>query len=295
VRYRVVFSKRFTSEGRESPIDPTAELDGDLPDGVVAEKVFVERLEPLAQHSQEVLDEDDAFLGASAPEVWEYEVVDERVGEFMLAVRNSEVVMELDLLDESETTPDEATEVALGNGDSKNPDAPTTESAELSRAESGRPRRPRPRAPSRAELGEPSRAGSGVRAADEGPIGEPTVDPSAGGMDPGKPYFGNDQSEGIATPGAEGLDELRIANGRDPSLGLTRPGHPGSDWAANTGPSRLPERGIQTRDIADRSSTLRPAPSRGPATVAEPEPAPESKEPQSKPTRAKKPKARKHH
>lgn len=62
MRYRVAFEKRLQSDGHESPIDPTALLDEELADGVVAEKVFVERLEPDAQHSQETLDEDDAFL-----------------------------------------------------------------------------------------------------------------------------------------------------------------------------------------------------------------------------------------
>ena len=39
-----------------------AELDQNVSDGVVAEKVFIERLESEAQHSQEVLDEDDADI-----------------------------------------------------------------------------------------------------------------------------------------------------------------------------------------------------------------------------------------
>ena len=60
-----------------------------LPDGVVVEKNFVERLESMAQHSQEVLDEDDAFLGRAGTEVWEYEIVNDRASEFEDALKNS--------------------------------------------------------------------------------------------------------------------------------------------------------------------------------------------------------------
>ena len=35
----------------------------EIPDGVVADKVFVGRFDPESKHSQEVMDEDDAFLG----------------------------------------------------------------------------------------------------------------------------------------------------------------------------------------------------------------------------------------
>lgn len=60
------------ADGRKRvPDGSDAELDVNLPDGAVAEKVFVERLEPAAQHSQEVLDEDDAFLGAVTAEAWD--------------------------------------------------------------------------------------------------------------------------------------------------------------------------------------------------------------------------------
>ena len=70
--YRVAFAKRFQSDGTESALDPSSELDIDIPDGVVASKEMVERFEPSAQHSQEVLDEDDAFLGLASAEVCEY-------------------------------------------------------------------------------------------------------------------------------------------------------------------------------------------------------------------------------
>jgi hypothetical protein len=103
VRYRLAFEKRLRSDGQESSIDPTSKLDDELDDGVVAEKVFVERLEPQAQHSQEVLDEDDAFLALASTEVWEYDVVNDRIDEFEDAIRNSRVVFEYTVVDESET------------------------------------------------------------------------------------------------------------------------------------------------------------------------------------------------
>jgi hypothetical protein len=77
MRYRVAFTRRVQSDGAD-PMRPSAELDLNLSDGIVAEKVFVEQLQSEAQHSQEELDEDDAFLGSAAPEIWEYEIVDAR-------------------------------------------------------------------------------------------------------------------------------------------------------------------------------------------------------------------------
>ena len=63
MRYRVTFAKRFESDGEASRIDPTKFLD--LPEGVVQEKDIVETLEPESMHSQEVMDEDDAFLASA--------------------------------------------------------------------------------------------------------------------------------------------------------------------------------------------------------------------------------------
>lgn len=115
MRYRVAFAKRFESDGRESATDPTAAVDVLLADGVVADKALVERLEPFAQHSQETLDEDDAFLASAAPEVWEYDVVDERAGEFEDALRNAETVIEFDVLDKDTTESSEVSDVALSD------------------------------------------------------------------------------------------------------------------------------------------------------------------------------------
>ena len=98
MRYRVTFAKRFESNGEASGIDPTKFLD--LAEGVVQDKVIVEALEPESMHGQEVMDEDDAFLGRAAAEVWEYEVTDGREDEFVAALVGSGTVMEYDRMDE---------------------------------------------------------------------------------------------------------------------------------------------------------------------------------------------------
>ncbi len=113
MRYRILFPKRLRSDGQESSLDPTSELDAFLAEGVVAEKVFVERLESPAQHSQEALDEDDSFLGMATPEVWEYEIVDGRVPEFEDAIKESNIAVEWQVVDESQTSPDDAGALAL--------------------------------------------------------------------------------------------------------------------------------------------------------------------------------------
>jgi len=210
--YRVAFAKRFQSDGSESALDPTSELDGYLPDGVVAGKTFVERFAPAAEHSQEVLDEDDAFLGLAAAEVWEYDVVDERAEDFEAAARNSETVMELQTVDDSVTTSDEATRVALGDSETSAP---------------SRSHPPR----------SVTRSSSGVQGGDGGPAGQPTVDPSAGGMPPGETDVNPDE----VNIGEDDIDNLNVVDADDPRLGLTNRGKVGpDDWAANTGPTRNP-------------------------------------------------------
>lgn len=92
---------------------PSAELDQNLSDGVVAEKAFIEQLETQADHGEDTLDEDDAFLGSASPEVWEYDVVDARAAEFEEAIQNSDLVLEYDVIDTEVTTSDEATRANL--------------------------------------------------------------------------------------------------------------------------------------------------------------------------------------
>lgn len=228
--YRVAFAKRFQSDGTESAIDPSSELDTYLPDGVVAEKELVERFEPSAQHSQEVLDEDDAFLGMAAAEVWEYDVVDERAQEFEDAMRNSQTVMEFEVIDETPTDPEEAVGVSLGDGSSRVPASRRSGQAV-------------------------TRGGSGLRSIDDGPGGQPTGDASAGGsMGPGRPYLSLDEAEGLGETGRSGIDDLNVVSADDPSLGLTDYGNVGpDDWAANTGPTRTPEEGLPTNSAREVS------------------------------------------
>ncbi|MCW5978032.1 MAG: hypothetical protein KIT09_08130 [Bryobacteraceae bacterium] len=215
-------------------MDPTAELDLLLPDGTVAEKLFVERLEPASQHSQEVLDEDDAFLAMATPEVWEYDIVDGSQGEFEAAMRASEVVFEFEVIDEDETEPGDATGAPLKDGDAYAPEGT-------------------------AERQEVTRGGSGARGVDDGPAGRATGNPSAGGSSPGKPYFGVNDALGIEDAGDGGLDDLTVTEATDPSLGLTNRGRKRpQDWAANTGPTREADRGVETDYATDKASTLGP-------------------------------------
>jgi hypothetical protein len=43
--YRAAFSKRVNSDGADAGMHPSAELDRNLTEGVVADKLFVEQLE----------------------------------------------------------------------------------------------------------------------------------------------------------------------------------------------------------------------------------------------------------
>ena len=83
--YKVMFTKRFNSEGEEA----------DRPENFVEvlgrsrpERREAEVIEPAGMHSQEVMDEDDAFLSIGT-EVWEYEVADGRQQEFIDALEQS--------------------------------------------------------------------------------------------------------------------------------------------------------------------------------------------------------------
>jgi hypothetical protein len=111
MRYRVAFTKR-----EESTMRPSAELDLNLSDGVVAEKVLVEELDSEAEHGEEGLDEDDSFLGSAAAEVWEYEVVDARAQEFEDALKNSDLIFESEVVDDTVTEASDAAATRLGQG-----------------------------------------------------------------------------------------------------------------------------------------------------------------------------------
>jgi hypothetical protein len=222
MRYRVSFARRFQSDGNESAVDPTADLDVDLPDGVVADKVFVSRFEPESKHSQEVLDEDDAFLGLAAAETWEYDVVDGSEQDFLDAAHNSESVMEVSVVDDTTTDPEDATGSPRIDSGSKAPDEADYSTGVL-------------------------RGGSGVRSVDDGPGGQPTGDASADGMGPSRPYLANDEVEGISDEGSGGIDDLTVVRQGDPRLGLTNVGKKGpDDWAADTGPTVNPGSGVRS-------------------------------------------------
>jgi hypothetical protein len=109
MRYRVAFTKR-----EESTMRPSSELDLNLSDGVVAEKVLVEELDSEAEHGEDGLDEDDSFLGSAAAEVWEYEVVDARKREFEDALQNSDLVLESEVIDDTVTEASDAAGNRLG-------------------------------------------------------------------------------------------------------------------------------------------------------------------------------------
>src|SRR3954471_22985782 len=122
MRYRVAFARRFQSDGNESALNPTAEVDVEIPDGVVADKVFVGRFDPESKHSQEVMDEDDAFLGSAAAELWEYDVIDGNEQDFLDAVRTSEAVMEFTEVDETSIDTDDVSGTNLDDSGTRAPD-----------------------------------------------------------------------------------------------------------------------------------------------------------------------------
>jgi hypothetical protein len=181
-----------------------------------------------------VLDEDDAFLALASGEIWEYDVVDNRADEFEAALRNSETVMEFEVLDEAGTESDDAAAVSLSDSSTRAPER--------------RWRRPGG-----------VRGISGARDVDDGPAGRPTVDASAAETGPDRPYLGLDDAEGISTEAYGGVDDLTVVSEDDPSLGLTEHRKtPPKDWAAAAGASRVPDRGVQSDRPTDKSSTLSP-------------------------------------
>ncbi|MBV8845798.1 MAG: hypothetical protein JO307_23565, partial [Bryobacterales bacterium] len=62
------------------------------------------RTEPQAEHVEGRLEEDDDFLSIGS-ETWDYEVADGRTGEFLAALRNSQMAIECVSLDNEPTPP----------------------------------------------------------------------------------------------------------------------------------------------------------------------------------------------
>ncbi len=92
MRYRVTFMERTGGDGKPSEFPPDY-LDIDVADGVIVDKVFVDRDQPQALHNQDTLDEDDSFLSVGS-ESWDYEVADGREDEFLAALKNSQMAFE---------------------------------------------------------------------------------------------------------------------------------------------------------------------------------------------------------
>jgi hypothetical protein len=101
MRYRVAYRKRFDWKGDEADHPEDFLI---VPDGVVAEAEFVERIEPDALHVEGDMEEDDDFLSLGT-EVWEYDVAPGREQEFKDAVLNSGMAMEMDRVEEVEDLP----------------------------------------------------------------------------------------------------------------------------------------------------------------------------------------------
>ncbi len=97
--FRVTFMERTQGNGEPSE-KPTEYVTIDLPDGVVLDKQFIQRLEPDAMHSEENLEEDDSFLSVGS-ETWDYQVADGREDDFIAALKNSQMVMDYERLEES--------------------------------------------------------------------------------------------------------------------------------------------------------------------------------------------------
>lgn len=92
MKYRVVFRERSNREGERAD-NPPSFLDAQLDDETVLDAAFVGRNRPDAQHSSDVLEEDDDFLSLGT-EVWEYDVAEGKEQDFKDALRNSEMVIE---------------------------------------------------------------------------------------------------------------------------------------------------------------------------------------------------------
>ncbi len=102
MKYRVTFMER--TDGRGNPSEnPPQFVEPELTDGVVLDAVFVERFEPDNLHNEEVMEEDDSFLSIGT-EVWEYDIADGRDREFIDALKNSQMVIEYEALEDEPST-----------------------------------------------------------------------------------------------------------------------------------------------------------------------------------------------
>lgn len=102
MKYRVAFMERTNGMGEPSE-NPRAYLIPELEDGIVRESRFIERDEPASLHGEGMMEEDDDFLSVAA-EVWEYDIEDGRGDDFENALRNTQMVIDYEIIDDS---PDE--------------------------------------------------------------------------------------------------------------------------------------------------------------------------------------------
>ena len=100
MRYRVTFMERTDAAGEPSEVPPDY-LAVNAPDGVIVDRTFVERTEPLALHNSDRLEEDDDFLSVGS-ETWDYEVNASREDEFLAAVKATQLAMECVPLEEDD-------------------------------------------------------------------------------------------------------------------------------------------------------------------------------------------------
>lgn len=88
-----------TNAGGVPSEDPPDYVEINLSEGVVLDKVFVERAEPAAEHVEDKLEEDDDFLSVGS-ETWDYEIADGRDDDFLAALKNSSMAIECVALDD---------------------------------------------------------------------------------------------------------------------------------------------------------------------------------------------------
>ena len=89
------------TDGTGKPSENPAEyLIPELEDGVVNEAVFIERSEPAGLHDEAQMEEDDDFLSVGS-EVCEYDITDGRDTDFTDALKNSQMVIDYEVIDET--------------------------------------------------------------------------------------------------------------------------------------------------------------------------------------------------
>lgn len=98
---RVTFAERTGMNG--APSEAPQELFArEMPDEIIKEKEFVQRLAPASLHNDDTLDDEEAPYEAAA-ESWDFTIDSKRVEEFLATVRNTEDALEYVMIDDSPT------------------------------------------------------------------------------------------------------------------------------------------------------------------------------------------------